>query len=112
MPSSSNQTETRVFGRGQIDGGLLSVTMAPMLAAHLPMPDLASFLRLHPKIELERLSSDGPADLTNREADVAIRVVYDRSFTALYFYGLREPDLFGGAFISSVLLAEWRGGAL
>jgi len=41
----------------------------------LLMPDFADFVRLHPGIEMEILSSGELANLTNREADVALRVV-------------------------------------
>ncbi|TIX41528.1 MAG: LysR family transcriptional regulator, partial [Mesorhizobium sp.] len=77
MEASSHQLETRVFGRDQSVRGLLRVTLAPTLATHLLMPDFADFARLHPDIEMEILSSGELANLTNREADVAIRVVYD-----------------------------------
>src|SRR3984893_11369430 len=73
--SSSLKLETRVLGRDQSVRGLLRVTLAPTLATHLLMPDLADFARLHPDIEMEILSSGELANLTNREADVAIRVV-------------------------------------
>src|SRR5690606_10305986 len=52
MEASSRQLETRVFGRDQSVRGLLRVTMAPTLATHLLMPDLAEFARLHPEIEI------------------------------------------------------------
>src|SRR5271165_6849896 len=77
LEASSNQLETRVFGRDQSVRGLLRVTLPPPLATHLLMPDFADFARLHSQIEMEILSVDGPVNLTNREADVAIRVVYD-----------------------------------
>ncbi len=79
MEVSSNQLATRVLGRDQSVRGRLRVTMAPTLATHLLMPDCAEFAALHPDIEMEILSSDEPVNLTNREADVAIRVVYDRN---------------------------------
>ena len=75
MEASSHLLETRVFGRDQSVRGLLRVTLAPTLATHLLMPDFADFARLHPDIEMEILSSGELANLTNREADVAIRVV-------------------------------------
>lgn len=111
MEASSNQMETRVFGRDQSVRGLVRVTLASTLATHLLMPDFAEFARLHPDIEIEILSSDEPVNLTNREADVAIRVVYDRALLPLNLHGLEGPDLFGGAYISRDLLAAWREGA-
>src|SRR6185295_18986358 len=75
MEASSQQLETRVFGRDQSARGLLRVTLPPFLATHLLMPDFADFARTHPDIEMEILSSGELANLTNREADVAIRIV-------------------------------------
>src|SRR5215207_975180 len=110
MEASSHQLETRVFGRDQSVRGRLRVTLAPTLAAHLLMPDFADFARLHPDIELEILSSGELANLTNREADLAIRVVYDRKALPLNLHGLKGPDLFGGFYISRDRLAGWRAG--
>jgi DNA-binding transcriptional LysR family regulator len=113
MEASSNQLETRVFGRDQSVRGLLRVTLAPILATHLLMPDFADFARLHPEIEMEMeiLSIDEPVNLTNRQADVAIRVVYERSALPLNLHGLKGPELFGSVYMSRDLLAAWRAGA-
>ncbi|HEY1857611.1 LysR family transcriptional regulator [Acidocella sp.] len=110
MEASSHQLETRIFGRDQSVRGLLRVTLAPPLATHLLMPDFADFARLHPEVEIEILSSDERANLTNREADVAIRVVYDRNTLPPNLHGLKGPELFGGAYMSRELLAAWRAG--
>ena len=111
MEASSHQLETRVFGRDQSVRGLLRVTLAPPLATRLLMPDFVDFARLHPDIEMEVLSSGELANLTNREADVAIRVVYDRKTLPLNLHGLKGPDLFGGVYMSLDRLAGWRAGA-
>ena len=111
MEASSHLLETRVFGRDQSVRGLLRVTLAPTLATHLLMPDFADFARLHPDIEMEILSSGELANLTNREADVAIRVVYDRKTLPLNLHGLKGPELFGGVYMSRDRLAAWRAGA-
>jgi len=111
MDVSSNQLQTRVFGRDQGVHGLLRVTLAPTLATHLLMPDFAEFARLHPEVEMEILSIGEPVNLTNREADVAIRVVYDRNTLPPNLHGLKGPELFGGVYMSRELLAAWRAGA-
>jgi DNA-binding transcriptional LysR family regulator len=111
MEATSLKLETRVFGRDQSVQGLLRVTLAPPLATHLLMPDLADFARLHPDIEMEILSFGELANLTNREADVAIRVVYDRKTLQLNLHGLKGPELFGGVYMSRDRLAAWRAGA-
>jgi DNA-binding transcriptional LysR family regulator len=75
------------------------------------MPDFADFARLHPDIEMEILSSGELANLTSREADVAIRVVYDRKTLPLNLHGLKGPELFGGVYISRDRLTAWRAAA-
>src|SRR3546814_17838173 len=60
---------------------------------------------------MEILSSGELANLTKREADVAIRVVYDRKTLPLNLHGLKGPELFGGVYISRERLAAWRAGA-
>jgi len=111
MEASSHLLETRVFGRDQSVRGLLRVTLPPPLATHLLMPDFAEFARLHPDIEMEISSSGELANLTNREADVAIRVVYDRKTLPLNLHGLKGPELFGGVYMAGDRLAAWRAGA-
>ena len=111
MEASSHQLETRVLGRDQSVRGLLRVTLAPPLATHLLMPDFADFAHLHPDIEMEILSSGELANLTNREADVAIRVVYDRKTLPLNLYSLKGPELFGAVYMARDRLAAWRARA-
>ena len=90
MEASANRLETRVFGRDQGVRGLLRVTLTPILATHLLMPDFAEFARLHPEIEMEILCIAEPVNVTNREADVAVRVVYERNDLPPNLHGL--PD--------------------
>jgi len=111
MQASSQQLETRVFGRDQNVRGLLRVTLPPFFATHLLMPDFADFARMHPDIEMEVLSSGALANLTNREADVAIRIVTDRTALPQNLHALMGPELFGGVYMSCDRLAAWRAGA-
>jgi DNA-binding transcriptional LysR family regulator len=111
MEASSHQLETRIFGRDQSARGLLRVTLPPFLATHLLMPDLADFAQMHPDIEIEILSSGEVANLTNREADVAIRIVADRKALPLNLHGVKGPELFSGIYMSRDRLAAWRAGA-
>src|SRR3546814_1204905 len=60
---------------------------------------------------MEILSSGELANLTKREADLAIPVVYDRKTLPLNLHGLKGPELFGGVYISRDRLAAWRAGA-
>ena len=111
MEASSNQLETRIFGRDQSARGLLRVTLPPFLATHLLMPDFADFVRLHPDIEMEILSTGEVANLTNREADVAIRVIVDRKTLPFNLHGLKGPDFSASVYISRDRLGSWHEGA-
>jgi DNA-binding transcriptional LysR family regulator len=111
MEASSHQLETRVLGRDQSVRGPLRVTVAPTLATHLLMQDFADFAQLHPEIEMEIVSSGELANLTNREADVAIRVVHDRKTLPLNLHGLMGPELFSSVYMSRERVAAWRRGA-
>lgn len=111
MEASSLQLETRVLGRDQSARGLLRVTLPPFLATHLLMPDFADFARLHPEIEMEIMSTGEVANLTKREADVAIRFVVDRKALPLNLHGFAGPESAGCVYVSRELLAAWRAGA-
>ena len=106
MAGSSHRLEASVLGRDQTLEGTLRITVTPMLASHLLMPDLAEFMARYPDIEIDLLSSDEPANLTNREADVAVRVVYDPGALPQNLHALKGPDLFGGVYLSRDLLAS------
>lgn len=108
MEAASNQLQTRVFGRDQGVRGRLRATLAPTLASHLLMPDFIEFARLYPDVEMEILSSDEPVNLTNREAEVAIRVVYDRDALPANLHGLKGPEISSSVYISRDVLAAWR----
>ncbi|MHA1565691.1 MAG: LysR family transcriptional regulator [Alphaproteobacteria bacterium] len=66
-----------VAGRDARLAGLLRVALHDSLAQMLLMPDLAAFCDLYPEIELELVISHSMADLTRREADIAIRISND-----------------------------------
>ncbi|GBR02814.1 LysR family transcriptional regulator [Gluconobacter cerinus NRIC 0229] len=108
MEASSHQLETRVLGRDQTVRGLLRVTLPPFLATHLLMPDLAEFSRLHPDIEMNVVPTGAVANLTNRDADVAIRIVLNRDTLPLNLHGLIGPVVSSGIYMSRDLLVAWR----
>lgn len=108
MEASSHQLETRVLGRDQAVRGLLRVTLPPFLATHLLMPDLAEFSRLHPDIEMNVIPTGAVANLTNRDADVAIRIVLNRDTLPLNLHGLIGPVVSSGIYMSRDLLVAWR----
>jgi DNA-binding transcriptional LysR family regulator len=106
MEAKSDQLETRIFGRDQGLSGKLRVTLAPALAAGLLMPDFAAFCASHPEIELEVAASQEPVNLVKREADVALRLVYETSSPPPHLNGSRLQDLHGAVYAARTLLEE------
>ncbi|MGI4746245.1 MAG: LysR family transcriptional regulator [Janthinobacterium lividum] len=96
MHTASSRIEARVFGLDQSVSGKLRFTMPPSFATHLLMPDIARFRSDHPDIALELAASGILADLSNREADVALRVVLDVSLLPDYLIGSRTHGFYSG----------------
>lgn len=55
--------------------GVVRISAVPGLADHFVAPSAIRLLRKYPKLQLEIDSSIGYADLTRREADLALRIV-------------------------------------
>jgi DNA-binding transcriptional LysR family regulator len=111
MEASSNRFEALILGRDQTVGVSLRVTLPPTLMTYLLAPDVARFARLYSDVEIDVFVSNEPVNLTNREADVAIRVVYDRDTLPLNLYGSKGPELHGGVYVARDLLDAWRSGS-
>jgi len=56
------------------------------------------------------LGSNQPVNLTNRDADVAIRVVYDQNRLPLNLHGIKGPPPNGGIYIARDALAAHQQG--
>jgi DNA-binding transcriptional LysR family regulator len=106
MEAKSDQLETRIFGRDQGMKGKLRITLAPALASGLLMPDIAAFSASHPEIEIEVAVSQGPVNLVKREADVALRVVYETSSPPPHLNGARLRDVHGAVYAARALLED------
>ena len=110
MEASFASLETCLSGRDQGVRGPLRVTMPPTIATYLLMADLALYAERHPEVELEVMTGEAKANLTNRDADVAIRVVSDRKNLPQNLHGLKGPELFGGAYMARTLLEKRNAG--
>ena len=73
MEEQVQEMGRRVLGRDTRLSGRLRVTMPAVFAERLVMPDLKAFQDEHPGVELEIETSYVMADLSRREADVAVR---------------------------------------
>ncbi len=100
MAQTSTDLQTRVFARDQKLTGTLRVAMPNAFATDLFMPDLAEFSRTHPEIELQTITSYDLVNLTTRQADVALRLVYDRNTLPQHLYGVGLQDVCRGVYIA------------
>ncbi len=73
MEEQVQEMGRRVLGRDTRLSGRLRVTLPGVFATRLLMPDFKAFQDAHPGVELEIETSYGMADLSRREADVAVR---------------------------------------
>ena len=89
MSTASAQIEARIFGRDQSVSGPLRLTLPASFANDLLMPRLADFRATYPDIALEIIGSGAGANLSNREADVALRVVVGDGAPPDNLYGTR-----------------------
>ncbi|WP_114285290.1 LysR family transcriptional regulator [Candidatus Halocynthiibacter alkanivorans] len=110
MEASSSLLQTRVFARDQNLKGPLRIAMPPSLATDLLMPDLATFSRLHPEIELQISSSYEAVNLTKRQADLAIRLVYDQAALPQHLFGSAVQDVHRSVYISQALQSANQNG--
>lgn len=89
MSDASAQIEARIFGRDQSVSGPLRLTLPVSFATDLLMPVLTDFQATYPDIALEIIGTGTVANLSNREADVALRVTLGQSTLPDNIYGRR-----------------------
>lgn len=65
--------EREIFGRDATLSGPIRISMPPLIAQHLIMPFITEFSALYPDIEIEIVATYDIANLTRRNADIAIR---------------------------------------
>jgi DNA-binding transcriptional LysR family regulator len=89
--------DLRVAGKDTRLAGTIRVTFAEMFS-NLIAPDLADFAKLHPGIELQVLGGQQTLNLSQRDADVALRVSNNPPENLV---GRRFGDLFYSVYASS-----------
>jgi len=63
-----------VAGAADQDGGVVRLTASEVIGCEILPPILADFQAKHPQIEIELILSNQLADLTRRDADIAVRM--------------------------------------
>lgn len=106
MAQTSTDLQTRVFARDQKLTGTLRIAMPNVFATDLFMPDLAEFSKTHPEIELQIVASYDLVNLTKRQADVALRLVYDRATLPQHLYGVALQDIYRGVYVARDVMMD------
>lgn len=104
MATASAQIEARIYGRDQEISGPLRFTLPASFTNDLLMSTLTAFRAAYPDIALEIQSSGSIANLSNREADVALRVVRDGGTPPANLYGTRLCEFHAGFYINRNLM--------
>lgn len=89
MSEASTKIEGRIFGRDQSVSGPLRLTLPVSFGTDLLMQTLTEFRSTFPEIALEIIGTETVANLSNREADVALRVVLGNASPPDNLYGSR-----------------------
>lgn len=110
MDQNASSFEHRIYERDRGLAGKLSVTLPAVLATHLIMPDLASFTRRCADIDLDINTSYAALNLTNRNADVAIRLMHDQNDIPGHLYGTKLCGLYRGVYVSRELSTSLSAG--
>lgn len=108
MATASAQIEARVFGRDQDVSGPLRLTLPISFATDLLMPALADFMDTYPDIALEIIGSGAIANLGNREADIALRVVTGNAMPPGNLYGMKLCEFYTGYYGRTDRLSDAR----
>ena len=98
--------ERRISGQDTRLQGMVRVTMPDVMATHLIMPDLVEFVRQYPDIDLQIMPSYEFFDLSQRQADVAIRVVHHDRLPPEYLVGHRLVTYAKAVYASNEYLRE------
>lgn len=89
MSEASTKIEGRIFARDQSVSGPLRLTLPVAFATDLLMETLTEFRSTYSDIALEIIGTGTVANLSNREADVALRVVLGKRSPPDNLYGSR-----------------------
>lgn len=89
MSEASTKIEGRIFARDQSISGPLRLTLPISFATDILMETLTGFRSSYPDIALEIIGTGTVANLSNREADVALRVVLGNGSPPDNLYGSR-----------------------
>lgn len=95
--------EREIFGRDTSLSGPIRISMPPHVAQHLVMPHIAKFAALYPDIEIEIDATYEVANLSRRNADIAIRFQAEPDDNLV---GHRLPDFANSVYATPDYIAK------
>lgn len=101
MEEQVNAIGRQLYGRDAGLTGKLRITLPTVLATDLLMPNLVHFAQTNPGIELEMITSYETLNLTKRQADVAIRLVYENETPPEHLYGRKLSSVYQAVYTSA-----------
>jgi DNA-binding transcriptional LysR family regulator len=69
-----DEVKDSVSSADKIEAGKVRLTANPMVLNHIVIPALPSFLQSHPRLQIELVADPRNLSLTNRDADIALRL--------------------------------------
>ncbi|WP_028863624.1 LysR family transcriptional regulator [Psychromonas aquimarina] len=97
--------EREIFGRDAALSGPIRISMPPVIAQHLMMPLISGFSALYPDIEIEIDATYEVANLTRRNADIAIRF---QSEPEGHLIGHRLPDFANAVYATPEYIDKYK----
>jgi len=95
--------EREIFGRDTSLSGPIRISMPPHVAQNLVMPHIAEFAALYPDIEIEIDATYDVANLSRRNADIAIRFQVEPDDNLV---GHRLPDFANSVYATPDYIAK------
>lgn len=98
------EAERRVSGDDEELGGRLRLTVPPFTRSMFLIEPLVGFLKSHPEVELELVTSSDFQDLNRREADVALRILPANTSPSEHLIGKCISPLSASTYVHRSLL--------
>ncbi len=74
METAALRAEAAVSAKGEKSRGIVKFSIGPTLAAYWLMPHMASFIAIHPDVQIEFVTHPFPVSVRKREADIVLRI--------------------------------------
>lgn len=95
VESELHSIQRKLVGQDKKLAGTIRVTATEMVASHILLPQLSSFMAMYPHTKVEMIETYSVLDLSRREADIALRI------------GKKPPDNLIARKLTAISVAEY-----